>query len=603
MNTILLANPSGLWWLAIAGVVVLLYLFHRRFIPKQATGLFLWGEPGRNRIGGAKAEPPPLSRRLFLDLAAALLLALAMAGIAVERTSDMPLVVIMDNSFSMHARDAHQHAAADAAALIDAESISGRPYALFVAGGDPEVVRGLAAHDGSADQVFRRYQPYGKECDFAAAVSLARELYGDGLDLHFFSNRDPVPIVAPGNRQTMHSYPGKGGNLAFARMWRETDAASGVERFEIGIRNYSSRPVSARLELRIFGSAENQPLHNGTVAIEAGELAAIQVELTGHSEAAISAELIADDDADVITEDSIAVVPPNQVRTVEYRIDGLGSADGEFFKLALEAAGCVPFLDNDPDSGENAAPPALLVTTDADAAGSALTLRCIAENNPVLAPQPLVADWASPLCRDLHLDGLAWAAAAELYPERMVAVYVSGGELPLFWLERPGALVLNLLPSRSDLVAASAWPVMAANIAAEARRSLPGVGKRLYSPGEMRVYNREKNGRTLNAPLRLVAADDAGEAVAESRFGAVAVPNKAGPYRLESDGTDLGLISVWPDYGGVSAAEHLAAEKSVVAATGDGTAGLPGRVDLSWLAVALAMALLFCNWRLSLAER
>ena len=97
-------NPLGL--LALLGVpaVIGLHLYRRRFRRHPVSAVFLWAAQDHTPLAGRQREPLRTSASFWCELLAALLLALAIAGLRLFGAGEAQhLVVVLDGSASMSA--------------------------------------------------------------------------------------------------------------------------------------------------------------------------------------------------------------------------------------------------------------------------------------------------------------------------------------------------------------------------------------------------------------------------------------------------------------------------------------------------------------------
>ena len=71
------ANPAGLWALLAVPAVVWLHLHRRRHTERQVAALFLWEDTSPVDASGRVRQPLRTSASFWLELLAALLVALA----------------------------------------------------------------------------------------------------------------------------------------------------------------------------------------------------------------------------------------------------------------------------------------------------------------------------------------------------------------------------------------------------------------------------------------------------------------------------------------------------------------------------------------------
>lgn len=586
MNAFFLANPGWLWAMAAALPVAVAYLFHRRYKPLRVTGLFLWGVPERSGEGGRTLEPPVVNRSFLFDMLAALLLGLALAGPSIRIPTGLPVVVVLDDSFSMRARDCHVRARTAAVELLQRAATNGAATAVVLAGERPRILSGLEIPADEAAVRLDAYLPSDSAFDPAAALALAFDVFGDGLEVHILTNR---PVDAPtggGNRVSVRQFAGRGGNLAFADIWRERFGDG--DRLFLTVRNRADASASGTLRVTEAGSGGDVFARPIDFAPNAAET--LTIDIAGAAGETLLVRIDATAGGDVIADDSAAVLPPAPIRTVTYMVDGPSRQNARFFRIALEAAGCVPWTPADPPADGDA--PDLLVTDEAAPTGRVLTLRVMPEKSPALLYPPYVADLADPLCRDVNLGLSRWALADSetvVEPERALLL---ADTIPLFWRESPDVLGLNLLPAAGDVAATSAWPALMANVAARAEVLLPGFGATLYRPGAELLYRPEPGAAGK------VALVSAGRGVVAERLGrGLALPMACGYYEVTQGGNSVGGVSVLPLYGDASETSALAGADAEIVLSGTDNGADAGVMDLSWLALAAAIALVAVNWR------
>lgn len=584
MNALYFANPGWLWAMAAALPVAAAYLFHRRYKPLRVTGLFLWGVPERGGDGGRALEPPLISRAFLFDLLAALLLGLALAGPSIRVATGLPLVVVLDDSFSMRSRGCHDRARDAARELLQQAAARGVATAVVLAGERPRILSGLEIPGDEAAMRLAAYLPSEHSFDPAAALALAFDMFGPGLDMHIFTNRLAEVPAGEGNRAHLRRFAGRGGNLAFADIWRERRA--GGDRLFVKMNNRADAPASGRLRV---ASAEDAgiDLYSRIFEFGANAAEAAAIDIDGAGEETLLLRLDSVRGADVIADDSSAIVPPTPDRIPTYLVDGPAEASARFFRLALEAAGCVPWTETGADDA-----PDLLVTDDPGRAGRVLTLRVMSEKSPVLLSPPYVVDLADPLCRDVNPGLSRWAAADSETPIEAGRALILHGNAPLFWRESAAVLGMNFLPAAGDVAATAAWPALMANVAAHASARLPGFGATAYRPGAELLYRPEpgSDGKVAVVSARYGVA-------AERRGRGLALPMACGYYDVTLDGKRVGGVSVLPLYGDASETTDLADSDGETIVSGDESGTAAGVVDMSWLALALAVLLVACNWR------
>ena len=166
-------NPWGLISLISLPAIVALHYFrsHRRKV--RVGGLFLW-EMSRTKIPvGGKFRRIVSSLPLFLELAAALLLSLIIAGLDFPSTKISAVyTVIVDDSASMNAAD---DSTAKERAIKVVENLSSNSSLLTIisCGESPHILAGPFAKPSEALASLEEWQPLSPQINLGAAYQLA----------------------------------------------------------------------------------------------------------------------------------------------------------------------------------------------------------------------------------------------------------------------------------------------------------------------------------------------------------------------------------------------------------------------------------------------
>jgi hypothetical protein len=271
--------PVGLWFLLAVPVIFILYLIQSRYRPQVVASLLLWKRMARDLEAEASWRRPRWDLLLALQLLVALLAGLALARPAILGGGSQRVVIVLDTSASMTARDVQPTRFAAARQQV-AETISAAApdarLSLVVAGAQPRVV----VEDGSPANVIAALdalQPELTSGDMPSALRVAAGLAApaaangsqvvaitDGaFDLELPSQAVPVSFKLVG---------GSGQNLAVT---------------EVTLR----RPIDRADYLAGFARVVNfgADARSTSITIVADSLAVdrspLQVPATGHAEA------------------------------------------------------------------------------------------------------------------------------------------------------------------------------------------------------------------------------------------------------------------------------------------------------------------------------
>ncbi len=608
MNRLAFTNPSGLWALAAVAVVAVLYLLYRRYRPQPVTGLFLWGTAPRHNDGGRRLDSPLKNRAFWYDLLAATLLAVALAGPII--TGDRPaVVVILDNSFAMRSRNNHRAAAETASRLLEDADQS----AIVLAGALPRILldfdRSPRRAAAAITDHYRADEPAG---DLAAALTLARDVWGDEPAVHVIANRDAAGTSSSSyGRVTRHILAGRGDNLALTDAWRRPSRTEpGRDRVVAMVRNWSRDERIIRVTLQAgYGTAPTGDDHLiGELHLPAG--AGRFIDFTVPQSREILWLTVGGPGEDVIPDDSHLALPPPDRRRPTYRLDSADAGLARFVEPALRAAGAVPA-----DAGADTGTADILIVTgwqpDNTMQGIAATLAFIAPVQPGIPAPPYFVEGDHPVTADVDLGRVVWTAASGTvgnYP--IVRELVSAGPLPLVWLDDEGRVVVNASLDQNDLFRHAAWPVLIGNVVTQAADNLPGIRRRLVRPGDpLRII--PPPGRTASPRLYR----DGNPVPATPGGASLFAPREPGLYSVRDDGNDTSMsandsawidddidgvfVSVVPNFGNAGDTTVLSNRPGVVAPAAVPLDADPsvGGTRLDWLALALAVIPLIQNWR------
>ncbi len=606
MSRLAFANPSGLWALAAVAVVAVLYLLYRRYRPQPVTGLFLWGTAPRHNDGGRRLDSPLKNRAFWCDLLAATLFALALAG-PVITGGRQAVVVILDNSFAMRSRDNHHAAAETARRLLEDADRS----AVVLAGTLPRILVDFDRSPGRAAAAitdhYRADEPAG---DLAAALTLARDAWGDDPVVHVITNQDAAATSSSSaGRVTRHILSGRGDNLALTDAWRRPSRTEpGRDRVVAMVRNWSRGERLVRVTLQAgYGTAPTgDELLIEELRLPAG--AGRFVDFTVPQSPEILWLTVGGPGDDVIPDDSRLALPPPDRRRPTYRLDSAGTGLARFVEPALRAAGAVPAFA-DAKSAD------ILVVSgwqpESTMRGIAATLAFVAPIHPGIPAPPYFVEGEHQITTDVDLGRVVWTAASgtvENYP--IARELVSAGPLPLVWLDDAGRAVVNASLEQNYLFRHATWPVLIGNIVTQAADNLPGIRNRLVHPGDpLRIV--PPSGRTASPRLYRD-----GTPVPATRTGDTLIaPREPGVYSVRDDINDTPIsaddsagidgdidgvaVSVVPNFDTAGDTTGLSNREGVAAAAAesrDADSSADG-TRLDWLALVLGAIPLFLNWR------
>lgn len=600
--------PAALALAALAIPIVLLYLLKRRREEVTVSSTLLWQRFLRDVEANAPWQRLRAHLLLLLQLLALLALVLAAARPFVEApaVSGRHLILLVDTSISMGARDEEGQSRLDAArrhalALFDALPEGGRATVVR-AGGGADLLVAQAQSREAVEEALASLSPTAADSDITTAVHLATALAARDPDAQIVLISDGAIRADVSAQAALASVP-----FSFVPVGASAEnvAVSGVTvrpqglgfSLFVQVTNYGRESASRRLLVEVDG----QPF----TAVD------LDVEPNGHverifdlpAEARLVHLRLTPTDVLAADDEAWAVTTAPETRTVR-----LVSAGNRFLQVALALLPNTVLVIADPTAPPPPDPPDLTVL-DAGWSGDTLpegnllliaptqSVEGIQVTGVISLPVPAPAAANDPLLRFVDLSDVAVLEAVETsLPDwaRPVIVDANSGD-PLLWVgERDGQRVALLAFDlhKSDLPLRAAFPILVANLVDE----LTGPPA---SAGQM---------ARVGEPVRLLPPGPAERATLTapdgSRFELVAegglfsfVPTQAGLYEIHWEGVEIpSLVAV----NLLNPAEsRIAPNTSVPLAGREGTAEaryVVGRRELWRWAAAVALVVLVLEW-------
>lgn len=544
-------NPWGLLALSSLGGVLFLYFFVFRGRRREVSALFLWDPDRSLRREGRKRRRPPVDLPLILELLAALLLSLVVAGLFYQRTEENPhLAVILDSSASMNASGGgadFSERALDAVRAL-AEEAGGEVRISLVESFGGRIPGGGAVSVRRAGELLSDWRPGAPPHGLQQAVEVARSLQSEPGPVPLITDRprEGVGIRAVGVGQPLWNtgwVSGRwtAGNEIFARL---RHFGSDEARTEIVVRDGQDRELFRR-EVD-FSDRRSVPL---TLQVPAG-VRSVRLELP----------------EDTLSNDNVLRLVRPMRRAPAVQIDVENAVLAGHLQQAVGAAGGTRLIEE--------GRPALLCISGRKAAGGPvreelrIRFRVPAEESVRTYTGPYVLDTYSPLTRGLDLKGTIWGADPGFAPEGWRPL-VSAGDVPLVVM-RGNRVVVNLAPERTNLFRQPAWPVLVSNALDHVRARTPGVKRFSYRLGESLSFVRPHRWKGT-----VVVEDPAGRKTSfDDPHLYYGVLRREGIYRIYPKGD--------PEDGVAVAANLLAEEESDL--TGAESFDLEGEVPAGKLA-------------------
>jgi hypothetical protein len=486
----LLTHPWALWGLLAVPALVAIYLFRNRFRRHPVSSLMLWADTSESRTGGTRLDRMQAPLLLLLEVIAAVLLTLTAADPQVRTAQGArPLVVVLDDSFSMRA-GGHDSARDRAAQAIEEELRRSLPYSTrFVLAGERPQVLGEPVHTAAeaADQLS------GWTCKAPAArldeaITLAAELGGELALLLVVTDHEPARGTVPDRGRLRWWAFGKAlPNFAFVQAVRS--ARGGPDRCLLEVANLAPEPRATTLVVE--AGDPPQAVERSSLALGAGETRRVVLQL-GDGTPALRARL---DDDDLAIDNGVTLLPAAE-KPVRVEVRVRGEALRVPVEKALRSVRGTVLTDVRPE---------IVFTDDEEAPGrDAWVVRLLAEKDAVAYAGPFVLDRTHPLTEGLSLQGVVWGAGKD---ERLPGLpVIMAGNVPLVSdaesLGLRHEVRLRLRPDLSTLPDSPNWPILIYNLLQWHGSLAPGLSRPNVRLGEETVLTlaADREGVQLTGP-------------------------------------------------------------------------------------------------------
>ncbi len=512
------AAPFGLLALLAIPVVLFLHKFRRRFARRRVAGLFLYAPDAIVAHGGRKRTRLLRTASLWLELAAALVLAALLSGLSLGATeTQRHLICVVDASASMAAQVGGESVAARVRARIgelvrrdDVDLVS-----VILTAPRPEILVGPRARPAEARSALAAWVPRLPHHDPGPAWTLAQELAAPGDQLVFLT--DHRVVVPP--RFAVEALGRAVDNVAIAGARRVRFGTTDRVFVDLVLRGAAARVVSVTLRV---GDA---PAASATKELR------LTPGRPGHVEfrtpatdlplrLALPADALAIDNRATLLRDALRVVRvanllPKTMSDPLRMADALAATPG--LRLVRDPATADLVFATGPGRLDANRVEVILGPT-------------TAKTDAWLGP--FVVERRHPLLDGMTLDGVIWSSGRGELPGLPL---VSAGARVLCSEERVAGgtrFRLDLAPARTNFASSPDWPIFVANVAALARRRLPGQLARNVRLGESMQY-RVAHPEALDLAKVALVRPDGSRQAAHGRRVLSFVAGMPGLYRLE----------------------------------------------------------------------
>jgi hypothetical protein len=466
---------------ALAGLIAIptlaaIYWLRSRFRRVPVSSLMFWLHQREAREGGLRVQKLQTPLLFFLELLALTLLAVAAADpTASAGLAGRPLIVVLDDSYSMLAGTGDSPRQRALEALREELGTAGRYSIRFIAAGDvPQTLGDSARTPREALEILEKWTCQSPAARMEQALFLAMQLGGETAAVLVVSDRPPVFSLDKG-RIRWWAFGEARANVAFVNAAR--NSPEGKDRCLLEVANLWAAPQDAPLRVTV---KSGQVLHSSTLRLGPSETRRLVLNVPGDvpTITATLGEDVLDMDNQVtlLRESEVPVKVDVQIRDEALRA---------LLEKALKATG---------RTAVTAARPDLIFTDQAEGATAgpdAWALNVLAEKDAEAFLGPFVVDHNHPLTEGLSLGGVVWGGGkTQDLPGSPV---ILAGNVPLLtdMEEVTGrhTLRLRLRPDLSTFQDSPQWPAFIWNLVQWRASAFAGLSRSNFRLGETAILN------------------------------------------------------------------------------------------------------------------
>lgn len=457
-----LTYPLALIALATVPALAAIYILRNRFRRRSVSSLVLWRFNVQSKAGGAKVHRLQLPLLFFLELLALVLLVTAATGPHWKLPqSARPLMVVLDDSFSMRAMDGGVSAQARARLFLEKLYRHQPPPAtrLILAGMEPRSLGSTAKSWRDVDDQLSHWKCWSPNSAIDSAITLATELGRQQANVLVLTDHPPADGKISNPRLEWHAFGVPLDNVAIVNASRT--AFGGEDRCLLEVANFSSAARIVKLAVQTgTKNAQGSLLPLG--AHESRRLVFNIPSTAPALHAVLEPDALAGDN-------DVQLLPPvrRRVRVQVALTNGLVAA---LVGRTLDATGLRAALSENPE---------LVIHENDTVAGSNSWSLCLGSEGATNAyTGPFILDNSHPLAAGMSLEGVIWAAAGATNVPGDIPVILAGN-VPLLSVREDFAgrrhLNLNFNPELSTLQDTPDWPILFWNILSWRVTELPGL--------------------------------------------------------------------------------------------------------------------------------
>jgi hypothetical protein len=351
-----LTYPLALIALASLPALAAIYILRNRFRRRTVSSLVLWHFQVQSKAGGAKVHRLQLPLLFFLELLALALLVMAAAGPHWKLPqSARPLMIILDDSFSMRAVSDGVSAQGRAQAFLEKMYHQSPPPVtrLILAGTETHALGSPVKSWAQVADLLRQWRCPAPGAELDAAITLAAELGKQQANILVLTDHRPVDEHIANPRLEWRAFGARLDNFAIVNASRT--ALGDQDRCLIEVANFSDHTRSVGVQVR----AGTNALSGSNLTLAAQESQRLVFNLPANGQPLRVAL-----PGDALTEDDQVELLPPERRRVRVQV---ALADADLAALAdrtLAATGLRAALSDNPElvihsGGQQCVEPAL----------------------------------------------------------------------------------------------------------------------------------------------------------------------------------------------------------------------------------------------------
>lgn len=457
-----LTYPLALAALATLPALAAIYILRNRFRRRTVSSLVLWRFQVQSKLGGAKIHRLQLPLLFFLELLALLLLVTAAAGPRWKLPqSARPLIVVLDDSFSMRAVSGGNSARDRAGAFLETLFRSQPPPStrLILAGTEAHSLGSAVKSLSQVEELLRQWSCWSPDAALDPAITLATELGQQQANILVLTDHKPALERISNSRLEWRAFGTPTENFAIVNASRT--AFGEQDRCLLEIANFSTQPRATRLLVQ----AGTNTVQNAPLSLGARESRRFVFNIPS-----TTPELRAWLAVDALDVDNEARLLPPLRRRVRVQVALADENLNALANRALEATGLRAAISQNPEL--------IIHETDAPAGSNSWSLCWTASSATNAFTGPFVVDNSHPLATGVALESVVWAGAAATNSPGDVPVILAGNT-PLLSVREDvfgrRHLTLNFNPGLSTLQNTPDWPILFWNLLQWRAAEMPGL--------------------------------------------------------------------------------------------------------------------------------